>query len=447
MKLKAVLSAVICSALSLSTLCSCNVIGSDADSLLRPPKSMGDEAEIENLISETAPNGYIFKYPKSGSYRSAIIMNDLDNDENEEAIAFYRLRDDLTAIHMLVMYSENDKWKLSGDFTVETTDIDCVDFTDINGDGISEILFGYSTYTPNTNILTCYSYLNGKTKAIESGQSYSSFYCGDFNADGKNEVMTLLLFSAENEANATMLQYNEQHNSLYAKATVKMDPNIVKYKNVSVTYVDKAIKGIVVDGEFANTEVNSQIIYYNNELSLLRNPLYNEKKNNVTQRNSPVICTDIDKDGIIEIPVVSKLPYSKKEPIEAVADEIKWYSFSAEKESYVQKSRVAANYNFNYSIRLTEIATEDTVTALSDLNNNSMKFYEWNKNKLGNELFEIKVFNTTQWDEGKIDDKYTLIYKDNKYAYTFININTDSQYSLTDDKIKTAFAILSETAV
>ena len=447
MKLKTVLSAVICSALSLSVLSGCNVIGSDADSLLRPPKSMGDEAEIEELISKTASNGYTLKYPKSGSYRSAIVMQDLDNDEKEEAIAFYRTRDNLTGIHMLVMYTKNDKWELSADFKVETTDIDCVDFTDINGDGISEILLGYSTYTPNTNVLTCYSYSNGKTTEIKSGQNYSAFYCGDFNTDGKNEVMTLLLYSAEKEANATMLQYNEEKNSLYAKATVKMDPSIVKFKNVSVTYVDKTVKGIVVDGEFANTEVNSQIIYYNDELSLLRNPLYSEKKKNITQRTSPVICTDTDKDGIIEIPVISKFPHSDKEPVETVADQIKWYSFIAENESYVLKSRVAANYNFNYSIKLTEIAKENTITALSQLNNNSMKFYEWNKNKLGNELFEIKVFSSSQWDEGKIDDTYTLIYKDNKYAYTYKIINKENQYSLTDDKIKTAFAILSETAV
>ena len=192
MKLKTVLSAVICSALSLSVLSGCNVIGSDADSLLRPPKSMGDEAEIEELISKTASNGYTLKYPKSGSYRSAIVMQDLDNDEKEEAIAFYRTRDNLTGIHMLVMYTKNDKCELSADFKVETTDIDCVDFTDINGDGISEILLGYSTYTPNTNVLTCYSYSNGKTTEIKSGQNYSAFYCGDFNTDGKNEVMTLL---------------------------------------------------------------------------------------------------------------------------------------------------------------------------------------------------------------------------------------------------------------
>ena len=41
---------------------------------------MGDEAEIEKLISKTAGSNYTLKYPKSGSYRSAISMNDLNGN-------------------------------------------------------------------------------------------------------------------------------------------------------------------------------------------------------------------------------------------------------------------------------------------------------------------------------------------------------------------------------
>ena len=71
MKLKAVLSAVMCSALSLSALCGCNVVGSDADSLLRPPKFMGDEAEIEELISKTAS---IFPFIKKEQTRTRVAI-------------------------------------------------------------------------------------------------------------------------------------------------------------------------------------------------------------------------------------------------------------------------------------------------------------------------------------------------------------------------------------
>lgn len=447
MKLKAVLSAVVFGTIILSSASGCNLTDFSTDSLLRPPKTMGDEAEIEQLIADTATRDYTLKYPKSGNYRSAIIMHDLNNDGVEEAVAFFREKDDVTRVHMLVMYGDNDQWKLSADFITETTDIDSVEFADVDGDEFLEILVGYTTYTANVNFLSCYSYNKGKTQEIQAGQSYSSFYCGDFNADSKNEVMTLSLFTTENEARATMLDYNKEKNSLYAKATVSMDPNVVKYKNVTVSDLGENTKGIVIDGAFASEELNTQIIYYNKELSLLRNPLYKEKTKSITQRSCSVISTDIDNDLIVEIPTVTKLPRSQKEPEETVADRITWNTLFVQNEKLVTKSNMVANYNFGYAIKMKDSWLNNTVTALYNSEENSTVFYEWNKNSLGDKLFEIKVFDVNEWDKGKNSDKYTLIYKDNKYAYTFINIKKDSNYSMTDDEIKTAFSLLTALAV
>lgn len=447
MKFKAVLSAVVLGAIFMTSASGCDIADFSSDSLLRPPKTMGDEAEIEQLISNTAQKDYTLKYPKSGNYRSAIIMYDLSGDGIDESIAFFREKNDVTRIHMIVMYGDNDEWKLSADFVTETTDIDSVDFADIDGDDNLEILVGYTTYTTNTNFLSCYSYFDGKTQEIKAGQSYSSFYCGDFNADQKNEVMTLSLYTTENEARATMLDYDEKNDSLYAKATVPMDPNVVKYKNVTVSDLGENVKGIVIDGSFASEEIDTQIIYYNKELSLLRNPLFNEKTKSDTQRSCPVISADVDNNLIVEIPTVTKLPHSDKEPEETVADKITWNTFSVQNEKLAPKINMIANYNFSYTIKMPDSWLDNTVTAIYNSEENSTLFYEWNKNTLGDKLFEIKVFDVTQWDQGKDSDEYTLIYKDNKYAYTFNNSNINSKYSMTDDEIKTAFSVLTALAV
>lgn len=447
MKLKAVLSATILGTILMTSASGCSLTDFSSDSLLRPPKTTGDEAEIEQLIDECAKSGYTLKYPKSGTYRSAIIMNDLDGDGTDEAIAFFRETDDVTKIHMLVMYSDNDEWKLSSDYITETTDIDSVDFSDVNGSGSLEILVGYATYTPNVNFLSCYTYEKGTTAEIKSGQNYSSFYCGDFNSDSKNEIMMLSLFTTENEAKATMLDYSKDNNSLYAKATVVMDPNVVKYGNIVLSDFGENTKGIVVDGVFANEELCTQIIYFNKELSLLRNPLYKEKVKNVTQRSCTVISDDTDEDMNVEIPTVQKLPYSKNELIDTVAEKLTWNNFSVQNEALSAKSNMIANYNFSYALKMPDKWLNNTVTAILNPDENSMTFYEWNKTKLGNELFEIKVFSTADWDIGKNNEEYTLIYKDNIYAYTFINTNTKSQYSMTDDEIKTAFSVLNQTTV
>lgn len=447
MNIKAVLSALLLGTVFVSSASGCDIIDVGSDNLLRPPKSTGDEAEIEQLIAATAKDKYTLKYPKSGNHRSAITMYDLDGDDNEEAIAFYRQGDDVARIHMLVMYCDNGEWKLSSDIITDTTDVDCVDFADIDGEGSIEILVGFTTYSPNTNFLSCYTYSDGKTSEINAGQTYSTFYCGDFTSDSKNEVMTLTLYSAENEANATMLDYNKENNTLYAKATSSMDPNVVKYKNIQFSDLGNNCKGIVVDGESASTELSTQIIYYNKEMSLLRNPLFREKTKNVSQRSCSVISTDIDSDGIVEFPSAEKLPHSKNEAVETVADKIIWNTLSTGNEAVTEKLNAIANYSFNYTIKMPDKWLGDKVTAIHNTDENTTSVYEWKKSELGEKLFDIRVFDVSEWEKGKNNDEYTLIYKDNKFAYTFKNTDTENQLALTDDEIKTAFSILTETAI
>lgn len=447
MKTKFAFFAVLICMLSAFLLSGCSITDFGIDSLLRPPKTMGDEAEIEQLIAKTAENGYTLKYPKSGTYRSAIIMHDLDGDKTEEAVAFYRENEDITRLHMLVMYNDGSEWKLSSDNVTETTDIDRVDFADVSGNGTLEILVGYSTYTQNINLLSCYSYLDGEIEDITAGQKYYEFYCGDFNSDNKDEVMALSLYSSENEANAVMLEYNGEENLLYSKAVVGMDPNVIKYKNVTVSAVGSDTQGVFVDGELATGELLTQIVYYNLELSLLRNPLYKEKTANATQRSCNVICADIDNDSSLDFPTVQKLPYSDSEPAETVADKITWNTLSAENESITQKCSMAVNYSLAFTVKMPDSWIDNTITAVNSLNENSTVFYEWNKSSLGDRLFEIKVFDIADWENGKGTDDYTIIYKDSTHAYAFVNFNTDSKYAMSDDEIKKSFSILTETAV
>ncbi len=447
MKLKAVAVVAVMSTMLTVSASGCDLTDLSADSILRPPKTMGDEAEIEQLIADTAKSNYTLKYPKSGNYRSAITMTDLDGDGVDEAIAFYQEKSNTTSIHMLVMYNSEGSWKLSSDIVTETTDVDSIEFSDLNGNNSLEILAGFATYTPNINFLSAYSYINGETEAIDIKQNYSAFYCGDLNNDGNSEVLTLSLYSTEAEAKATLLEYDEKNKSIYAKANTQMDPNITKYKNVTFCNIDSDTKGVLVDGSLANEDINTQVIYFNKELSLLRNPLFKDKTKNTTQRSMPVVCADTNNDQIYEIPVVSSLPYNGKDNAKNTADKIIWNKFNATDETLAPEIYMTANYTYKYTVRMPENWLANTVTAVINEDDTVTTFYEWSDDSLGDKLFEIRAFDVSEWDKGQQSDDYTLIYKDNKYAYTFINNNSQSEYAMTDDQIKTAFSVLNEIAV
>ncbi len=441
MKLKTA-AAALCAAMIITNTCGCSINLSKED-MLRPPKTMGDEAEIEQLISNSAPNGYTLKYPKSGANRSAITMHDLDDDNVDEAIAFFRDKGGSTGVRMLVMFEEDGVWKISGDYLTETTDVDCVLFADINASGSQEILVGYTTYTAGVNFLSVYTYSDGKTDTIEAGQNYSAFYCGVVDSSGKSSVMTLSLFTHENDAKATLLEYDEQSRSLNPKASVAMDPNIISYKCAAFSELSESVKGLVIDGVLSNGDLNTQIIYYNKDMNALRNPLYNEKSGNLTQRSSDVISTDIDNDMKYEIPTVSELPFNINNENMKAATQVMWNKFSAQKEQLLPAQRTAANFSYNYTINIPETWQAESFTALMDKGGALMSFREWKNNSEGKKIFDIVVFKAADWEQGKSNEKYTLIYKDNRYAYTFFNYEPESSLALSDDAIKTAFSLLS----
>ena len=168
-------------------------------SLLRPPKTTGREAQLESLIADTAHNSYKLKYPQSGEYRSAIITKDLNGDKKDEAIAFYRENDNETATKMLVMYDAGKEWKICGEFEIKLTDVDTVQFADIDYDGIEEIFAGFSSTGRNSNELNIFSY-NPKTRKAKHNDfkiNYSSFTTGDYDQDGGSEILTLNLESTD----------------------------------------------------------------------------------------------------------------------------------------------------------------------------------------------------------------------------------------------------------
>lgn len=444
MNLKKSATAIILGTAMLFLSSGCSLTDFSTSSLLKPPKSIGSEAEIEKLIADTAGKDYTLKYPKSGTYRSAVIMTDLDGDSTDEAVAFYVNAEDTTHLHMLVMYTDGEEWKTSADMVSETNDIDRIDFSDINGDGANEIITAYSTFSANISKLACYSFSRGKTYELKSGQSCTGFCCGDFDNDGINEVMSLLLLTTENEASATMLDYNSESSALTEKANVRMDPNIVRYKSVSVSAFDDSTNGVIVDGVTSTEEMNTQVIYYNTELSLLRNPLFKEKTKNITARSISLASSDIDSDGKLEIPIVSKLPVPSDKAQEATADMVLWNTFSVKDELLATAFTTAADYNHGYFFKMPDIWLNNNVTAQLDAKENTMNFFALDGNKTGHQLCSLKVFSIDDWEGGKSIGTYELISRNERYAYTYINSESDTPLRISGDEIKKSLLITSE---
>lgn len=434
MRKKAGITALILAICTLFGGCS---IGLGDASLLHPPKNSGREAKLEGLIEENAGGSYKLRYPLSGTYRSAIITEDLNGDKKDEAIAFYRTDSDDKSTYLLVMYDTGKEWKSSESFRLSFENVDCVQFADYDFDGVKEIFTGFTTPGSGSNMLNIFDYTPSDNKTVKVGFSrpYSGFTTGDYDRDGGSELLTFDLNSNETDAQAVLTDYDK--NELYILAKCDMDQNVTKFESINSGLLSKDTTGVTVDGIIENG-YSSQIIYYNSDKMKLSNfPITVGKKHISTARDDKINCTDIDDDGFIEIPVIKSTTVEDVPDGETVAPVINWSSINTKNNKLDTKVKCVSDLDFGYYFKLPESFSDSTVATLS-ADKRTMKIYDKDSGKIGDLIVTFKVF-----DVGTSTDcmnGYSTLESYNQYIYTY-KIENDPPIYVNGDTLKENFSL------
>lgn len=441
---KKILSAIAIS-LVMATASGCSPVGLNSGDLLHPPKTSVDEQKIMELIEKTSGSNYSLKYPENGNNRSAIIMNDLDADFQNEAVAFYQTSTlSESTIHMLVMYEDKNGWNLAGDFQTQNSGIDRVEFADITGDGTLEIIVGYKTYTSNTNQLNIFTYNGDTATQLESIFSYTNLLIDNFTSGTKPEILTITLQS-DNASNATLLGYNTDAKIINNISSVAIDPGITNLEYINSGKLDQNTTCAVIDGTFSTDKLCTQVIYYDQESQKLINGLYSEKSTapNPTIRDAKTYCTDIDKNTTFEIPTLAKMPCNTTENADLVASNVTWNSFDIEHIALVPLYTMIVNYNSGYYLKIDDNRLNN-VTARINPDDNSMSLYGWNGKEVTDKLLTIKVYSSQDWSTTGKNDGYSLIKEHGAKAYCYKIENTESEQKYTDDQVVKAFSLFAD---
>lgn len=390
----------------------CTVNFSSAD-LIHPPKTTGNQAEIEQLIGENAGGEYMLKYPQSGDYRSAIVMEDLNNDKIDEAIACYRTQDDDPVTHLLIMYDTGKKWKISCDYKTQYSDIDCFQFADYDYDGNKELFTGFLTYTTGVNELAVFDFDEKNKTAHHTGLTkfYTSFTTGDYDRDGTCEALLLTLNTTDTQAKATLIDYN--NNELSALVDCSLDPAVTKFENVTSGMIDDKNMGVVVDGLLTDS-YNSQVIFYDCDNELLINSLFESDLS--TEKTHLIKSQDVDSDGFIEIPQLSSCHLPKNARSSTPAPLITWNNFDTSDYHLEYDISCLTNFDFKYSFLLPDNFV-NTTTALVSKDNRTMSIYSLQGNKKEKLILSFKVFDNST--TARETEGFTSLENYSKYIYTY----------------------------
>ena len=384
---------------------SCEFALTDVTELVRPPKLTGEQQSLQAALEKEIGTKYLLKYPLKGLNRSAFILKDIDGDNKEEAFALYRPQDENAGTHIMVLKLFSGKWKKICDISGDGNEIESVDFGDYFGTGKSCLTVGWTLFNSSDYGLGVYSIGDGKngfTKVYSD--SFSAMSILNIDNNKTDDMVLFNLNPSTNTSLARMITYNSGR--LREVSDAPLDSTVSSYAGVNVTNISNNAKGVLLDGYKGAHSMVTELITWKN--SKLNTPYYDTTTNAVTStlRDVAINCTDIDNDGIIEIPFpVEMLGYEDKQFAEKIWL-VSWKK-SDGNSGFIDKFSSIMNFADGYYFIIPPSWIKN-VSVENDSATHSFIFKQWDiaTSKMGRELFEIHGYTQNAWN--KIKDKTKL---------------------------------------
>ena len=435
----------------------CSFAAFDAKTLMAPPKANEDQQAIYKLLRGNLPD-VTFLYPKTGEYRSAIVMQDFTGDGVEDAIGFTSLGDTGGA-RVQFLVKQDGKWETAAAFQNSAIQIDRVCFADFSGRGCQDVLIGWgstSGTSGRTAAANVYLYEDGEVTEHSLGV-YGELALTDFNRDGVSEVFTVDKFlPAETEEDeptpAAARVYSYNGFSMKERYIAAADNSIASYQSAVFGRLTQTMWGVALDGAKADGSVTTQIFYLKDN-ALINAPegVNTEEYTNQFTRPSAAsfLSRDINGDGIIELPSVTLLPgISEDVTPDSTSFLVEWRRWQKGGGSLLA-ARVLLNVGENYWFRLPH-QMEGKITASNDAARRTVTYTRVTRSEetdeplLGETLFSIRVFTRAAWESRGESGGYEMLSMQNDLVYGMQVRTFDPEMIKYINEIKQSFSLLSE---
>lgn len=331
------------------------------DTLIRPPKIEGENSDIQSAFEASVGDNYILKSPLAGEYRTSFIRKDLNSDGSDEIIVFYSLPDSIDVVRINILDKIDDSWVTISDLESTYNDIQQVSFADVDGDRNTEIIVCWRSFEAEiSNTLNIYEIVETQNqKSIESffSKNYNEFLVCDVNNDDKTDIIIFEKIAGSGTVEIKGTFYNFEQNSVSADGDFLLDPAISSIGSVCFDRdAETEELRIYVDGYKTDTGMTTDMIAWNqhDKVFYRQYDFDNSAISLIATRSKNIICSDVNGDSFIEIPVEDYIPES--EFISVDSDEIKpqsavkWMQYDGYE--LVAKEYEIINSDYSFSIKI-----------------------------------------------------------------------------------------------
>ncbi|MBO6231863.1 MAG: hypothetical protein J6O50_14990 [Ruminiclostridium sp.] len=419
-------------------LSSCS--SASVEELLSPPRLDGEQSDIYDALKTFTNGDIILKYPRSGQYRSAFVVRNLDNEPTDESIVFYEMPNvsDGSSLRLNFLDKRDGKWVSVYDLAASGSEVESVLFEDL-GIGSTAMIVNYLMQSASDRYTSIMTYSDSAPQEL---MNIRNIYMDILDADG-NEVSDIFAVTNERSSGITMASiYGERDGELARLFTAPLNSGFAGIRNVICGACDEnGTRSVAVDYAFSDGSFGTDAIIYNGKYFYLA-PVLNP---DITIRNSnsytPYISSkDADGDGCIEIPATVPFPDYADLPLSEQVNMTVWHSLERGGTKFTQKFRSFVGTKGDYIFLFPE--NWGGVTASVSISESSVVFnrYDTISNIKGEEM--IRIYGAAEGNTGKYEtDKYISLGKSDITGYSYYAALTNSPLSPDEETLRSLFML------
>ncbi len=278
-------------------LCGCTL--RSGEDLLAAPKPTEEFLALQTELDHELGAGAVYAAPVSGSNRGYIQLIDLNGDNRDEAIAFFRTSSMSNEFRIKVYEQQQDgSYENRGEIAGVGVAIHEVNYPMLRGDGTRAIQITWQVTGESVLSMTVGAMM-GETVVTELASDYTNYVNADLTGDNVPDLLLLKIDMATGEKLATLYTFE---NGCHQAGTAYLSPNAVSITRLTTGATDGHAAAFVEEKDESGVGQQTDILLYKD--GDLHNIAYDSELAIAqdTYRSINVNAADVDGDGEVEIP-------------------------------------------------------------------------------------------------------------------------------------------------
>lgn len=269
------------------------------DGLLSLPRLPEEYVGLQKLYDEILAEGAAYVSAKSGANRQSVQLADFDSDGENEVVSFFKNADGTFSVYIHKKFDETyfEIGKADG----VGKNIRSVDYINMNAMGELALLVTWDLEDSLQSALSVYSVRDGEMQNVLDLQ-YLSYYVTDMDLDAQDDIIAVSRDSGEQFNSVAMYSFDGSKCEVKGKTQLSIESD--KVVNMVAGLTTSGKRAVYIDSSTLESEYVTDIIYCQNDGALMNESIDTESGSaNVTKRHINVYSSDIDNDGIVEVPL------------------------------------------------------------------------------------------------------------------------------------------------